>query len=273
MEIERRTRVRKWEELKREGRVSAKTLFTEGRGQKYFSRARNRLSHKNKRRMLQVLGGVYPCNMWRKRINVCDHDACVLCGKRDTYSHRVCTCSHMHDAVTAGHDTAWKALYELLIKHLPDHTKYWFDTVLAKIPLKNLGQALGTAGKYKPDGVIEMQANQSLYLLEFTRTTDLWETSLERASIRKRDKEGYRLMIDALQKARPGWKVQLITFVLGDRGFFEEEQWEANWNKLRLPETEFKHFAVLAVQMAHEVADDILQAYSGAILAQNAKTN
>jgi len=270
--IENRTRELKWEELRTADSITAKTLFTEGMGQKYFRRAKARLTHRCKRRMLQVMGGVFPCNMWRKRINVCYHDTCVLCGKKDTYSHRVCSCKQMHDAITLGHDNAWRALYENLIKHVPDKTGYWFDTKLASIPLSNLSCSVGTAGKYKPDGLVEMLQNRTLYLLEFTRTSDMWEDSLERANVRKRDKKGYKLMIEALKKARPGWNVNLITFVLGDRGFFNEDQWKENWNRLKLPECGFKHFAVLAVQMAHEVADDILQAYNGAIAAQNART-
>jgi len=270
--IEKKTRERKWEELRKSATITARTLCTEGRGQRYFPRAKANLTHRCRRRMLQVMGGVFPCNLWRKRINVCYHDTCVLCGKRDTYSHRVCSCKQVHDAITLGHDTAWKALYENLIKHVPDKTGYWFDTTLGSIPLGALQHPLGKAGKYKPDGLVEMTDSRTLFLLEFTRTTDLWEDSLERANIRKRDKEGYRLMIEALQRARPGWNVNLITFVLGDRGLFDENQWEENWKRLKLPSSGFKHFASLAVQMAYEVAEDILQAYNGAIAAQNART-
>jgi len=78
-------------------------------------------------------------------------------------------------------------------------------------------------------------------------------------------------MITGLQRARPGWRIRLITFVLGDRGFFDEERWGANWKTLKLADKGFSHFATLAVQMAHEVADDILQAYNGALAAQNAR--
>jgi len=125
---------------------------------------------------------------------------------------------------------------------------------------------------YKPDGLVERIENRTLYLLEFTRTTDLWESSLEKANIRKRDKEGYQPMIGALQRARPGWNVKLITFVLGDLVFFYEQLWKENWQRLKMHEAGFKHFATLAVQMAHEVADEILQAYNGAIAAQKAIT-
>mmetsp|Transcript_46507 Transcript_46507/g.95123 ORF Transcript_46507/g.95123 Transcript_46507/m.95123 type:complete len:81 (+) Transcript_46507:491-733(+) len=79
-------------------------------------------------------------------------------------------------------------------------------------------------------------------------------------------------MIGALQRARPGWNVKLITFVLGDLVFFYEQLWKENWQRLKMHEAGFKHFATLAVQMAHEVADEILQAYNGAIAAQKAIT-
>ena len=104
-----------------------------------------------------------------------------------------------------------------------------------------------------------------IFLLEFTRTTDLWPDSLETARVRKHDKLGYQEMIQALQLSRPGWEVKLLTFVLGDRGFFDEELWKRHWKSLGLPAPLFKSFATLAVQVAHEVADEVLMAYNGAL--------
>ena len=74
-------------------------------------------------------------------------------------------------------------------------------------------------------------------------------------------------MLTALQKSRPGWLVELLTFVLGDHGFFEEKIWKAHCERLSLPAKSLTAFATLAVQAAHEVADDILTTYNEALKA------
>ena len=75
-------------------------------------------------------------------------------------------------------------------------------------------------------------------------------------------------MVRALHISRPGWTIELLTFVLGDRGFFDEALWKEHWERLKLPDSAFKGFATLAVQSAHEVADEILTTYQGAIKAK-----
>ena len=69
--------------------------------------------------------------MWRHRTGVAECDKCVLCGTRDTYSHRVCTCKAVGDAVTLAHDHAWQRLYEHLVGHLSDNILHWYDTRLS----------------------------------------------------------------------------------------------------------------------------------------------
>ena len=145
---------------------------------------------------------------------------------------------------------------------------HWYDTRLVSIPLGSLVRPLGTAGKYKPDAVIEKVNSEQIYLLEFTRTTDLWQDSLSVARVRKHDKLGYTEMIAALRRSRPGWTVELLTFVFGDRGFFEEPVWTDHWKKLSLSPKSFRNFATLAVQVAHEVADEVLTTYNGAVSAK-----
>jgi len=260
----------KWEVLRAQDNITARTMFTEHRGQRFFAAARGRLSHTLKRRMLQVLGGVFPCNLWKKRINVSDTDKCALCGHRDTYSHRVCACSKMHDAITKAHDEAWKVLYEVVVKHLPSNVSHWYDTRLASIPLRNLARPIGSAGKYKPDAVVEDETRHTIHLLEFARTTDLWSDSLDISRARKHDKRGYKAMIEALQLARPGWRVELRTFVLGDRGFFDEMEWNRHWEGMSLPPPGFKELGSAAVQAAYESADLVLTAYKGAITEKKA---
>eukprot|EP00961_Rhodomonas_salina_P072499 974269-Rhodomonas_salina.2 len=92
----------------------------------------------------------------------------------------------------------------------------------------------GSVRRKKPDGVAQQSSQNKCFLLEFTRTTDFWSTSLDAARVRKEDKEGYIDMLYALRDSLPGWKIQLLTFVLGDLGLMDERLWRANLTKLGL---------------------------------------
>ena len=208
--------------------------------------------------MLQVYGGVYPCNMWRKRIGVSESDECDLCTSKDTFSHQMCNCKKVQDAITAAHDTVWKVLYERITGGLNTEWRTWYDSLLRQVPLLEIVKPVGEACKYKPDGILQNTKLKKLYLLEFTRTTDMWSDSLEVARVRKHDKKGYNDMTLALKKSLQGWHVELLTFVLGDRGMFDERTWETHWETLDLPTKQFRSFAEVAVQMAFEVTEDIL---------------
>eukprot|EP00961_Rhodomonas_salina_P257350 3477973-Rhodomonas_salina.1 len=76
----------------------------------------------------------------------------------------------------------------------------------------------GAVKKKKPDGVAQLASQNECFLLEFTCTTDFWTTSLDVARARKEDKARYVDMLSALKDRLPGWNVQLLTFVFGDRG-------------------------------------------------------
>ncbi len=53
--------------------------------------------------------------------------------------------------------------------------------------------------------------------MEFTRTTEFWSDSLGLATQREDDNDGNVLMLQDLKKATPGWEVEILTSVLGQR--------------------------------------------------------
>lgn len=95
-------------------------------------------------------------------------------------------------------------------------------------------------------------------LLEFTLTSDFWPDSLSLAKCRKQDKVGYVNLQSDLHATLPGWNVRLLTFVLEDRGLFDEAAWGQNLDRLGLPPNKQRAFFELAVMGAYEVAEDIL---------------
>eukprot|EP00961_Rhodomonas_salina_P164884 2221844-Rhodomonas_salina.2 len=126
----------------------------------------------------------------------------------------------------------------------------------------------GALKRKKPDGVAQLSSQNECFLLEFTRTTDFWTTSLDVARARKEDKEGYVDMLSGLRDRLPGWNVQLLTFVLGDRGLFDERTWTFNLDKLGLTAAKQKSFWLLAQTGAYEVVEDILKVLAALLQAR-----
>jgi hypothetical protein len=122
-------------------------------------------------------------------------------------------------------------------------------------------------GRMKPDAVAQNSEDTTVYLLEFARTTDFWGDSLEASRLRKHCKVGYVEMIAEFQLAFPGWTVQLLTFVQGDRGMFLEEEWTKNLELLGVDKAHHGGIFTAAVQSAYDVHDDILAAKRGALQA------
>lgn len=94
--------------------------------------------------------------------------------------------------------------------------------------------------------------------LEFTRTLDFSPDSLHLTRARKHDKAGYVELLSALSISMPDWGVEVVTFVLGDRGLFGEQLWTRHLETLGLPPPLHRAFFDIAVSGANKVVEDIL---------------
>eukprot|EP00961_Rhodomonas_salina_P128939 1737337-Rhodomonas_salina.1 len=83
------------------GSLTTESYLWEGRGQCYLHSTRQSLPEKLQRRMLQLLGGVFPCWLRSYCIGRADSAACKLCGLLETPSHILCTCPPLSDVITA----------------------------------------------------------------------------------------------------------------------------------------------------------------------------
>ena len=110
----------------------------------------------------------------------------------------------------------------------------------------------------KPDGLAQSREDKGCLLLEFTRTSDFWDDSLDLARNRKHDKMGYVALQSELCKSLPNCTVELLTFVLGDRGMFDQALWTRHLDRLGLPSRLHRGFCDIAVSGAYEVVEDIL---------------
>jgi hypothetical protein len=162
------------------------------------------------------------------------------------------------------HNDAWEPLFAKIKKYMKTGWESWLDKVIAntEIPCQRLT-------KLKPDGILRNQESEEMFLLEFKRTSDFFTDSLDRGFLRKWIK--YTPLVEALQEANPRYKITLLIFVLGDRGFIDETQWWSNWKAMGLKEASFKSFCIKAALAAQEVADTTLAVYSAAVKNMNAK--
>ena len=167
------------------------------------------MQSKEKRRLLQSLGGVYPCNHWRMLIGLRACGLCALCGHLDTFSHRMLRCSAVHEAVTAAHDKVWATLFPMICSHLPPGWTTWKDKVVSTTTVPCLSLA-----SLKPDGLLWHKEDKLIHVLEFKHTTDFFPDSFERGFLRKFIK--YTPLVRALETANKEHMVCLFVFTLGD---------------------------------------------------------
>ena len=78
----------------------------------------------------------------------------------------------------------------------------------------------GHSSHLKPDGLLVHREAQEIRVLEFKRTNDFFEDSFKRALLKKWVK--YKPLADDIRQEHPDWDVQLLVFVLGDRGLLDE---------------------------------------------------
>ena len=87
--------------------------------------------------------------------------------------------------------------------------------------------------RLQPDGVIIRGVVESIELLEFTHTGDLWPDSLTAARDKKETK--YETLQREIQLLYPEAEVSVIPFVVGARSYLDEAHWGQSWTRLQLP--------------------------------------
>ena len=134
----------------------------------------------------------------------------------------------------------------------------WYDGAIGKMGVRLHHSLPASVLKLKPDGLAQFREGKGCLLMEFTRTSDFWADSLDVARNRKHDKVGYVKLQSELCKALPNCDVELLTFVLGDRGMFDHALWTRHLDRLGLHSKLHNGFFDIAVAGAYEVVEDIL---------------
>ena len=228
---------------------------TPGQGQQYYSKANKHLSLGNKRTWMLIKADMYPTNFQRFRMGKVDSNTCSMqgCIKRETWDHAVCSCPIISKAARAAHDKVWRGIFQVIQSSVKDGIEATYDTKMSSIThiksspsIKNL----------QPDGVLYDMRQQTIKLLEFTRTGDLWLGSLERARLKKSDK--YSMLATELTKLHPGWAVTVVPFVCGARSYIDEQAWAAEWEALGLSSSSLRKLLPRVQAWNVEAAKEIL---------------
>jgi hypothetical protein len=187
----------------------------------------------NQRLWILSKGDSYPTQYHRYRTGQATDDKCTLpgCVKRETYDHAICSCPITSSAARAVHDRVWRGVFDVIKAGVPAGTQAIYDTAIGRIKgmKSNLKIRL-----LQPDGIIIRNNFETIELLEFTRTGDLWPESLTKARDRKTTK--YADLKSELQLLYPRASISIVPFVVGARSYINESHWAASWSRLLLPQ-------------------------------------
>jgi len=106
----------------------------------------------------------------------------------------------------------------------------------------------GSALNLKPDGLLLVPSSRTIYIIEVARTSDNREHF---DAVRENEKERhYHVLVTVLPHLLEGHSVKRLTFIMGARGSFRVELWEANLSELGIPRHKQKPILVEAVRSA-----------------------
>jgi len=111
----------------------------------------------------------------------------------------------------------------------------------------------------RPDGIVINKYHQTLYILEFKRSSDRNKNFLRV----KEDEanEQHRSIIEALRAAAPGWTFEQINFVVGRRGAVVEDDFYNKLEKLNVQAGKRDKILLAHVQRICEVHDTVMRSY------------
>ena len=212
-----------------------------------------------KRRVLQSLAGVFPCNAVLFKWKLADSPACLLCrGASESLAHIQCYCPALKDArIRAHHNLAaklwgrlaqapsrWEIHREVSVASLScveaplDCRDTWQRTCdeLAESDLEgpedDSDLCAGLLRK-RPDALAFRWGSKSVMILEFTRGYD-WRPDWHRDTDRYKTERYLCLRDKLLRCLGDGWSVEIVTFTLGVRGSYEEGSWTSHLAKFGL---------------------------------------
>ena len=248
----------------------------------------------SKRRTLQALAGVFPCNAILHKWRIAASPACTLCGHAaETLSHIQCVCPALKEARIRAHhnlvmmlwgrlenaSSRWKIYREMTVDALHgleaplDCQDEWQRAVdeLVELDLETGDDLAAAAGllRKRPDGFAFNWSSKTVLILEFTRAydwRDTWHTDMDRLKT-----ERYVPLRDKLSHSLPsGWNVAIVTFSLGVRGSYDVQTWQAALQRFNLNGDNAEELMTELVTQCLAEADELFNVRTAALKTANA---
>ena len=204
------------------------------------------LNDRNKRQILQAIGGRFPTKANLYAWNLAKSPACDMCScSKQTIGHLQCDCPQLANARQQAHNNiwnnTWKTLETLVIKH---KWKSMCETAMRKTPFSvNL-----QFENYQPDGILWKHSKDTkettVLLLDLGRNrgynVDIF-SNIERAKV-----EHYQALVLDMQVRNPSTVVKMLPLPIGYTGNISETHWETLASELNFTHHEAKKLYVTA---------------------------
>ena len=207
-----------------------------------------------KRRVLQTIGGTFPCqdNLYKWRL--ADSALCPLCSAApEKIWHIQCCCRRLEGARTAAHHLVARCLWAEIAKRQrgPQADFLLREEVEVRdiregegIPMRCASSwdrlwaqffavpDMAALERLRPDAVAIRWDRKQLFLLEVTRAYDAYVGFGDRADRNKTCK--YQPVVDRFNEVghASGWSASVLPFTVGLRGSVDESAWAARLHSL-----------------------------------------
>jgi len=248
----------------------------------------------SKRRTLQSLAGMFPCNAILYKWKIAASPACTLCGHAaETLAHVQCVCPALKEARIRAHhnlvmmlwsrleksSSRWNIHREMTVDALRgleaplDCHAEWQRAVdeLRELDLETEEDSDLAAGllQKRPDGFAFNWGSKIILILEFTRAYDwraTWHTDMDHVKTQR-----YVPLRDKLSGCLPvGWTVDILPLSLGVRGSFDEQTWRAALERFNLKGTKATEFMTELTAKCLAEADELFNVRAAALRANHA---
>lgn len=171
---------------------------------------------------LKCMTGIYPVQVYLKRIGISQSPNCLHCGSGVTESltHFACVCPKFREARTSAHNQVRNIITSFLDSTLDAEWTLFEETRMANTGLTLRPTPQFTAeqwGRRQPDWVLVSQHRKRIAIVDLCRPSDVHPAQLLAAAMRKQ--QTYLPLLEALSYySELGWTVHVFPWVVGIRG-------------------------------------------------------
>ena len=171
---------------------------------------------------LRCMTGIYPVQIYLKRIGVVTSPTCPHCveGIPESLTHFACVCPKFREARTSAHNQVRDVITSFLTSTLGSEWTVFEETRMAQtgLILRPTPQAtIDQLGRRQPDWLLVSETHKKIAIVDLCRPSDVHPAQLLAAAMRKQ--HAYGPLEEALSYyADQGWVIHVFPWVVGIRG-------------------------------------------------------